>query len=158
MDLGHGESAQEASLTAVDCLENYYRRPFKEIFRLCHQRLKKTRGAAMSLCRIDLKDRIMIHAGLGNVQTRVYSSEKTPAPFCINGTLGVAMQRVKVDDYPLPENYIIVMFSDGISGRFSTDNFPGFLNQKPQVLAKQIIENHARDNDDATVMVGRKSL
>ena len=155
--LGHGEGAQEASLTAVDCLENYYRRPFTEIFRLCHQRLKKTRGAAMSLCRISLKDRIMTHSGIGNVQTRVYSSEKAPAPFCINGTLGVAMQSVKVDDYPLPENYIIVMFSDGISGRFSPDNFPGFLNLKPQILAKRIIENHARDNDDATVMVGRRS-
>jgi len=155
--LGHGQDAQEASQAAVDCLENYYRRPFAEIFQLCHQRLKRTRGAAMSLCRINFKDRVMTHAGIGNVNTRVYSSEKAPAPFCINGTLGVAMRTVKVDDYPLPEDSIIIMFSDGISGRFSPDALRGFLNLKPQRLAKQIMDNHARDNDDATIIVGRSS-
>lgn len=155
--LGHGQGAQEASQFAVDCLENYFRRPFTEIFQLCHQRLKRTRGAAMSLCRINLKDRVMTHAGIGNVDTRVYSSETAPRPFCINGTLGVAMRMVKVDDYLLPENSIIIMFSDGISGRFSPDNLRGFLNLKPQSLAKRIMDNHARENDDATIMVGRLS-
>ncbi len=155
--LGHGQGAQEAAQVAVDCLENFYRRPFAEILQLCHQRLKKTRGAAMSLCRINLKDRVMTHAGIGNVNTRVYSSEKTPAPFSINGTLGVAMRTVKVDDYPLPENSTIIMFSDGISGRFSPDNLPGFLSLKPQRLAKRIMDNHAKDNDDATIIVGRSS-
>lgn len=155
--LGHGQGAQEAAQVAVDCLENFYRRPFAEILQLCHQRLKKTRGAAMSLCRINLKDRVMTHAGIGNVNTRVYSSEKTPASFSINGTLGVAMRTVKVDDYPLPENSTIIMFSDGISGRFSPDNLPGFLSLKPQRLAKRIMDNHAKDNDDATIIVGRSS-
>jgi len=155
--LGHGKNAQEAALAAVECMENSYRRPFTEICRLCHQRLKKTRGAAMSLCRLNLKDRVMTHTGIGNVQTRVYSSEKAPSPFCINGTIGVAMPMVKVDDYPLSGNSIIIMFSDGISGRFSPDNFPGFLRLKAQRLAKQIIDNHARDNDDATIIVGRLS-
>ncbi len=155
--LGHGQGAQEAAQVAVDCLANFYRRPFAEILQLCHQRLKKTRGAAMSLCRINLKDRVMTHAGIGNVNTRVYSSGKTPAPFSINGTLGVAMRTIKVDDYPLPENSTIIMFSDGISGRFSPDDLPGFLSLKPQRLAKRIMDNHARDNDDATIIVGRSS-
>lgn len=153
--LGHGQDAHEAAQAAVDCLENYYRRPFAEIFQLCHQRLKRTRGAAMSLCRINLKDRVMTHAGIGNVQTRVYSSEAAPAPFCINGALGVAIRTVKVDDYPLPENSTIIMFSDGILGRFSPDNIHGFLSQKPQILGKRIMDSYARDNDDATIIVGR---
>jgi len=155
--LGHGQEAQEAAQAAVDCLENYYRRPFTEIFQLCHQRLKKTRGAAMSLCRINLKDRVMTHSGIGNVNTRVYSSQAAPAPFCINGTLGVAMRMVKVDDYPLPEDSVIIMFSDGISGHFSPDSLRGSWGLKPQRLAKRIMDNYARDNDDATVIVGRSS-
>ena len=99
----------------------------------------------------------MTHAGIGNVQTRVYSSEAAPAPFCINGTLGVAVRTVKVDDYPLPGDSTIIMFSDGISGRFTLDNIHGFLSQKPQGLAKRIMDNHAKDHDDATVIVGRSS-
>ncbi len=156
--LGHGHAAHEASQAAVDCLENCYRRPFAEIFKLCHKRLNKTRGAAMSLCRINLRDRVMTHAGIGNVDTRVYSSETAPRPFCINGTLGVAMRTVKVEDYPLSEDFIVIMFSDGISGRFSSDGLRGFLNLKPQRLAKRIMDNHARDNDDATVIAGRLNL
>ena len=156
--LGHGQDAQVASQAAVDCLENHYRKPFTEIFQLCHKRLKKTRGAAMSLCRINLRDRVMTHTGIGNVDTRVYSSETAPRPFCINGTLGVAMRTVKVEDYPFPEDFIIIMFSDGISGRFSPDSLPGFLNLKPQLLAKQIMDNHARNNDDATIIAGRLNL
>jgi len=155
--LGHGQDAHEAAQDAVDCLENFYRRPIAEIFQLCHQRLKRTRGAAMSLCRINLKDRVMTHAGIGNVNTRVYSSEAAPAPFCINGTLGVAMRTVKVDDYPLPENSTIIMFSDGVSGRFTPENLRGFWGLKPQGLAKQIMDNHAKDNDDVTIIVGRSS-
>jgi len=155
--LGHGPDAHEASQAAVDCLENCYRKPFTEIFRLCHKRIKKTRGAAMSLCRVNLKAKVMTHAGIGNVQTRVHSSEVSPSPFCINGTLGAVMRTVKVDEYTLPENCVIIMFSDGISGRFSPDSFPGFLSLKPQSLAKRIMDNHARDNDDATIMVGRLS-
>jgi len=155
--LGHGQEAQEAAQAAVDCLENYYRRPFTEIFQLCHQRLKKTRGAAMSLCSINIKDRVMTHSGIGNVNTRVYSSQAAPAPFCINGTLGVAMRMVKVDDYPLPEDSVIIMFSDGISGHFSPDSLRGSWGLKPQRLAKRIMDNYARDNDDATVIVGRSS-
>ena len=155
--LGHGQYAQEAAQVAVDCLENYYRKPFTEILQLCHQRLKKTRGAAMSLCRINLKDRMMTHTGIGNVQTRVFSQEKTPAPFCINGTLGVAIRTVKVDNYPLPENSTIIMFSDGVSGRFSSNELSGLLSQEPQMLAKQIMDDYAKDNDDATVIVGRLS-
>jgi len=156
--LGHGPAAHEAAQVAVDCLENYYRRAFSEIFQLCHQRLRKTRGAAMSLCRINLKDRVMTHTGIGNVQTRVYSSEKAPAPFCLNGTLGVAMPKVRIDDYSLSKESIIVMFSDGVSGRFSPDRFPGFLSLRSQNLAKRIMDNYARDNDDATVIVARLSL
>jgi len=153
--LGHGKGAYEASQAAVNCLENCYRRRFTEIFQLCHQWLKKTRGAGMNLCRINLNSRIMTHTSIGNVQTQIYSSEETPKPFCINGTVGVTMSRIKVDDYILPENNIIIMFSDGISGRFSTNNIPGLLNLKPQELAKKIIDNYAKDYDDATVIVGR---
>ena len=155
--LGHGQGAKEASEVALDCLENYYKRPFTEIFQLCHKQLKETRGAAMSLCRIDLKDRVMTHTGIGNVQTRIWSSEPTPSPFCMNGTLGITIEAVRVDDYPLPQYCVIIMFSDGVSGHFSPGSLRGFLSLKPQSLARQILDNHAKDNDDATIIVGRLS-
>jgi len=155
--LGHGKYAYEASQAAIDCLENCYRRPINEIFQLCHKRLKGTRGAAMSLGLVNLSNRVMTYAGLGNVLTAVYSSEVSPSPFNFNGTLGLAMQTIKVDDYPLPENCLIMMYSDGILRRFSPADLPDILNQKPQSVARQIIEQYSRDYDDATIIVARLS-
>ena len=111
----------------------------------------------MSLVCLSLKDRLMSHAGIGNVQTRVYSKDSAPEPFCLNGTLGVAMPTVKVFDYPLPEDATVIMFSDGISGHFSRDELARFLSLRPQVLAKRLLGNYGKDTDDATIIVGKLS-
>lgn len=153
--LGHGKDAQKASLLAVDCLQNFYRRPFEEIFRLCHQRLKGSRGAAMALCRINFKNMIMTHAGIGNVTTRVYASEPAPRPFFTNGTVGVALPDIRVEEYPFPAGSTLVMFTDGISGRFASDDFPDFFTINPQILTRRVLDKLGRDNDDATIIIGR---
>ena len=153
--LEHGPEAQEASLLAVECLQNFYRRPFEEIFRLCHKRLKGSRGAAMALCRINFRNMTMTHAGVGNVTTRIYAREPTPNPFFVNGTVGVTIPDIRVEEYPFDEGSTLVMFTDGISGRFTPTEFPDFFTLSPQVLARALLDKLGRANDDATIIVGR---
>ncbi len=74
-------------------------------------------------------------------------------PFCYNGTLGAVMRNVKVTEYPYRQGATIVMFSDGISGRFELKSEK--LGQSIQEAASYILENYARSTDDATVLVGR---
>lgn len=151
--LGHGVDANKAAVAAVEILEENYTRPLSEIIEMCHKGLRHTRGAAMALCKVDYKRKILEHVSIGNVETRVY---RTPEPirlFCFNGTLGMRMERYNVSEYPYFPGSLIVMFSDGIIGRF--DIPPHLVEKNPQEIAAFIFENGIRGLDDATVLVGR---
>lgn len=151
--LGHGIDANKAAVAAVEILEENYTRPLSEIIEACHTRLRNTRGAAMALCRVDHKRKILEHVGIGNVETRVYGTPEPVRPFFFHGTLGMKLGRYKVREYPYIPDALIVMFSDGILTHF--DLPPHLLEKNPQEITAFIFDNYTRDTDDATVLVGR---
>jgi len=151
--LGHGREAYDIALNILKILEDNYTEPLIKIIDVCHKGLRHTRGAAMALCRVNFKERRFEHIGVGNVETRVYGTTQPIRPFFFNGTLGMTTENYRVIEYPYTEGMTIVMFSDGISGRF--DFSPQMLSKTPQEIAKFIFDNFARNTDDATVLVGR---
>lgn len=151
--LGHGEAAHEIALKIIKMLEDNYTQPLESIINICHQGLRHTRGAAMALGRLDLKRRLLEHISIGNVETRILGSAEAIRPICFNGTLGMAMERHKVIEYPFPEGATVIMFSDGIIGRF--DLSAVWSAKTPQEIASFIFEHYFRGSDDATVLVGR---
>jgi len=151
--LGHGEEANRVALMALETLEANYRELLQRIIELAHKKLVSSRGAAIALCRIDFKKKKMEHIAIGNVETRVYGPLQPVRPFCFNGTLGMAMESSRVFEYPYTEGAVIVMFSDGIGGRFDLDSYQ--LAKTPQEIAAFIFKEYARGTDDATVLVGR---
>jgi len=151
--LGHGSEAYETSLLALLILKESYRDGLKRIIEKCHDGLRHSRGVAMALVRIDFTRKVLEHISIGNVETRIYGSRESIRPFCYNGTLGMRMETYKVTEYPYTPGSTIIMFSDGISGKF--DLSPGQLGQSPHEIAKFIFENFIRENDDAIVLVGK---
>ncbi len=151
--LGHGREAHELSLTILRILQKNYKESLLKIIDISHWELKHSRGAAMALCRINFGKNVLEHISIGNVETRVYGTPTPIRPFCFNGTLGMAMENHRVIEYPFNKGATIVMFSDGISGRF--DLSAQILSKTPQEIAAYIFDNFARGNDDATVLVGR---
>ena len=151
--LGHGREAYDIALNVLKILEDNYTEPLNKIIDVCHKGLRHTRGAAVALCRVDFKKKRFEHIGIGNVETRIYGTPEPIRPFFFNGTLGMVMENYRVIEYPYTEGMIIVMFSDGISGRF--DLSQQMLLKTPQEIAKFIFDNYARDTDDATVLVGK---
>lgn len=151
--LGHGREAHDIALNILKILEDNYAEPLNKIIDVCHQGLRHTRGAAMALCRVDFKEKKFEHIAIGNVETRVYGTPEPIRPFFFNGTLGMNMESYRVIEHPYTEGMTIIMFSDGISGRF--DLSQQMLSKTPQEIAKFIFDNYARDTDDATVLVGR---
>ncbi len=151
--LGHGREAYDVALNVLKMLEDNYAEPLIKIIDICHKGLKYTRGAAMAMCRVDFKEKKLEHVGIGNVETRIYGTPQPIRPFFFNGTLGMVMEKYRVIEYPYTEGMTIIMFSDGISGRF--DLSQQMLSKTPQEMAKFIFDNHARGTDDATVLVGK---
>jgi anti-sigma regulatory factor (Ser/Thr protein kinase) len=150
--LGHGPDAFVASEAARKILEERYRDPLEILIEALHKGLCNTRGAAISLCRIDLRAGRIEHVGIGNVETRIYGGEEIVRPICFNGTLGMRMENWKVISYPFTRGMTVIMFSDGISGRFELE--PSQVARTPQEIANDVFR-FARSNDDATVLVGR---
>jgi len=151
--LGHGSEAHDIALKVLTILEDNNTEPLNKIIDVCHKGLKHTRGAAMALCRVDFKEKKLEHVAIGNVETRIYGTLDPIRPFFFNGTLGMVMENYRVIEYPYTKGTTIVMFSDGISGRF--DLSQQMLLKTPQEIAKFIFDNYARDTDDATVLVGK---
>lgn len=149
--LGHGFHAHRVVKQVMPILENSYQDDPLIIIRRCHQELTGTRGAAIALCKIDFRTGTLHHISVGNVETRLYGTPDPVRPACMDGTLGMTIDRARVEDYPYTKGSCIVMFSDGISGKF--DIQPALLRKSPQEVSNFIFTNYAKDYDDATVLV-----
>lgn len=149
--LGHGFHAHEVAMHAISVLENNYRLPLSEIAERCHHKLRNTRGCAAAFGRIDFKTFKFQHIGVGNVETRVYRTPTQLRPSCTNGIFGTVIENIHVEEYPYNKGACIVMFSDGISGKFELD--AALLRKTAQEISNFIFSNYAKNHDDATVLV-----
>ncbi|NTU43335.1 MAG: SpoIIE family protein phosphatase [Nitrospirales bacterium] len=150
--LGHGEDAHKASQAAIEIIDHNRAEPLNTIVDRVHKGIRHTRGAAMGLCRIDFQAGKMEHLSIGNVEMRVYRSPRPIRPFCYNGTVGMMMESHRVFEYPYTEGSVMVMFSDGISGKFELDE--RLLALSPKEIGEYIFHGYARQTDDSTVLVG----
>lgn len=153
--LGHGEDAHEVAIRAYELLENNYMEPLLDVLQLCHRELQHTRGLALAVCKIIFKNKKLEHISIGNIETRIFGETKKSRPFCFNGTVGAVMEKISISEYPFSEGDTIIMFTDGISGKFkiSKEMLGGTLHD----IASYIFDNYSMDYDDATVLVGKWS-
>lgn len=149
--LGHGFHAHEIADRTLRILESNYHQPLSFIVENCHEQLKKSRGAAAAFGRIDFNSMKFQHICIGNVETRVYITPALLRPVCSNGILGTVIERIHINEYPYTRGACIVMFSDGISGKFELD--ASLLRKGPQDIGHFIFRNYAKNHDDATVLV-----
>jgi anti-sigma regulatory factor (Ser/Thr protein kinase) len=158
--LGHGKGASEPAKKAYLYLDDHYQEELESIINGLHQNLKRTRGAAISIAKVDENSQKLQYIGIGNVLTRIYNknsviSENQPIrPVNYNGTLGIALRSFKLCEYDWSSDYVITMASDGISSRFNPRTIPGLLKQHPIIIAKTLLDEFGKDHDDATILVG----
>jgi phosphoserine phosphatase RsbX len=118
-----------------------------------HQALHGTRGAVMALLTFNLKLRSVSYVGVGNIGAHAYSAAPIK-PISKNGIIGYRMPHLLKLAYSYNFGDTFVLYSDGISSRFSLDTTIDPA-QEPQSLADRILHVHGKDNDDATVIVVR---
>jgi len=151
--LGHGVKAADVARRATEELlaVPLSQGPLFIIDRL-HEKLRRSRGAAALIC-IVKRDPSGNAVGIetcsvGNVAMRCQSSKP---PFMLTpGVIGARVRAPRVLEGSLVEGDRIVLFSDGISPRFSLDDFRVM---SPFEVCQAIIGQHRRHQDDATVLV-----
>lgn len=152
--LGHGPRATQVSRKAFEYLNDHFRDDLSEIMWGCHRALKKTRGAAVGLILLDSQVDTLTFVGVGNVEVRVVG-EKSHSFVSVRGIVGYNLRKVRPEVVSYQPGDLIVMHTDGLSAKFNLDQYPGLRKKDPQRIAETIFQDHAREHDDATILVGR---
>lgn len=151
--LGGGEEASRAAQGAASVLRQYPNYKLDDLIRQTHQALRNTRGAVIAVLRLDTTQRKVSYIGVGNIGVQVYSSVQIK-PISKNGILGYRMPTLLEMNYQYNSGDTFVLYSDGISGRFSLDEKINHC-AHPQEFAQAILEKYGKMSDDATVVVVR---
>lgn len=156
--LGHGASAAAAAHQAATVLQEHCAEPIDILFALCHRALAGTRGAAITLARVNRADASMDWLGVGNVAASlVRSAPGDPA------VAAYAMLRAGVVGHQLPERLHAAPISlqPGDLLLFGTDGLASGFDRSPDLaapaatLAEDILTRCAMGTDDALILVGR---
>lgn len=156
--LGHGPDAASAAARAAAVVGLHAGEPLDKVLGACHRELTSTRGAAMTLARIDFDVDTLTWVGVGNVTAALVA--RTPSGVAatsfvrlVSGIIGFQMPRL-----PIPEavdvrpGHLLVMASDGVT----EDHLDGLdFAASADAIANRILGEHTRVSDDALVLVAR---
>jgi negative regulator of sigma-B (phosphoserine phosphatase) len=155
---GHGEEAAAAARVAAGAMDPYtHESPVALVLR-CHEQLRGTRGAAMTLASLNLLDRTMTWLGVGNVEAVLchgVASESHAADRVLlrSGVVGYRLPpRLKAEVVPLTHLDTLIIATDGVRPEFAED---AALGGEPTVIAQRLLTQYGSQRDDALVMVAK---
>ena len=151
--LGHGVDAAAAAQRAVALLDAHPDLDPGEALRRCHLALAGTRGAAISVARIDTVRRELVYAGIGNVEAHIWQRGKHERLISYRGIVGSAMRTVRSFTVQLTQGWTLLMHSDGISARADIHAVGLAPPWHPDALARAVLDAYGRSHDDALAVV-----
>jgi len=155
--LGHGVLAAEAAREAERTLAMAKNESLTGVIHDAHLALKKTRGAAIGIAKIETEKGLLSFAGVGNISASIVASGSSRSMASHNGILGQQMERIQEFTYPWNPGNILVMHSDGLGSRWDLERYPGIWNRHPSLIAAVLHRDFSRGRDDVTVLVAKTS-
>ena len=156
--LGHGPAAARATEAAITVLSaNPSLRP-DEALRCCHLALRGTRGAVISIARIEPLAQRLVYAGVGNVEARLWRDGEQERPIAYRGIVGVTLPTIRSFEYALTPDWTLLLHTDGISARFGDREVLEEAQNEPLDVVTLLLQRWSRPLDDATVVVVRPRL
>lgn len=153
--IGHGPAAAEASSRAVEIAAEHTSNSAGTIVAQVHAGLRSTRGAALAVAELNPGESSLRFAGLGNISASIVSGRESKSLVSHNGIAGHEMRKIQEFSYDLPAAALLIMHSDGVSGRWDLSKYPGLAFRDPSVVAGVIYRDYSRVRDDALIVVVR---
>jgi hypothetical protein len=156
--LGHGAPAALAARAAAAVLRQHCAEPLDALLARCHQALANTRGAAITLARVNRAAAQLHWIGVGNVAASLVRSAPGEPTLAAN-----AMLRAGVVGHQLPGTLHadLIALQPGDLLLFGTDGLASGFDHNPDLaapaaaLAEDILTRCATGTDDALILVGR---
>jgi anti-sigma regulatory factor (Ser/Thr protein kinase) len=152
--LGHGAMAARASAEAVAAFRRAPECAPVAVLKRIHTALRGTRGAAVSVACLELGGTAR-YAGVGNISGVLIHADKPAFMVSHNGTAGFQAPRFQEFSYPLPEEWLLVMHSDGLTTSWNLNEYPGLRRHHPSVIAGVLYRDASRNRDDVCVVVAK---
>ncbi len=150
--LGHGPDAADASVQAVRVFKRHMGHRVPTVLDYIHGGLRATRGAAVSIARIERADEKIVFAGIGNVAGVIVGDNGVRRMVSLPGTAGHNARKIQSFDYPF-QGGIAILHSDGLGTSWSLDRYPGLARAHPTLVAAVLYRDFWRRRDDVTVVV-----
>jgi negative regulator of sigma-B (phosphoserine phosphatase) len=155
--LGHGKEAALAADIAVDTLSRHPHEPVISLIRNCHERLKGTRGVAMSVASISPSTHAMEWVGVGNVEGLLLRARREVVPARESlvlraGVVGFRLPTLRSSVVGLEVGDTLIFATDGIRSGFFQEIAPHY---PPQEIVDHILDRFAQPSDDSLVLVVR---
>jgi serine phosphatase RsbU (regulator of sigma subunit) len=154
--LGHGPEAHELAVVIDAYLTRQTGTDVFDLMTSLHQHVKGTRGAAVGLCEIDAATGRTAYVGTGNTVLRRFGKADTRL-VSQDGVLGQNMRTPRPQTLQLETGDLIVLYTDGVRDRFTSDDYPGVFHHAPKEVARTIIERFGKNHDDAACIAVRYS-
>jgi phosphoserine phosphatase RsbX len=153
--LGHGAVAADTAKVALSVLEAHADEPVARLLTRCHERLRGTRGAVVSVAAFNARQAIMTWAGVGDVDGMLVRADSRAAPERLLVRVGVIGHQLPLLDaaaVPVTRDDTLIFTTDGIRAGFPERLSPDV---SPGSTAERILAQHGKTTDDALVMVAR---
>jgi phosphoserine phosphatase RsbX len=155
--LGHGPEAAAAAREAARVLEELAGEPLSTLVQHCHEALRKTRGAVMTLASFDERASTMTWLAVGNVEAILLRSGRADPQgregvALRGGVVGYRLPTLRESSLPISPGDTLVLATDGIRSGFVA-GLP--VRGTPQEIADALLAQYARGSDDALVVVAR---
>src|SRR5436190_12010884 len=155
--LGHGDEATAVAKAAVAVLEEHADQSVILLVKRCHDALRKTRGAVITLASFNVLDSTVSWLGVGNVEGLLVRADTRAAPasesaFLRGGVVGYQLPPLRASVIAIAPYDLLILASDGIGSGFR-QNLPA--TEPAQEIADRIMGQHFKGNDDALVLVVR---
>jgi negative regulator of sigma-B (phosphoserine phosphatase) len=156
--LGHGPLAHELAMQLNEALLKWLLStpaPSPEAsLAMLHEAARGTRGAVAAVAWLDIHKLEGSVAGIGNVRCRLFGS--ITRSFVFNdGVLGSRMRSPTPASFVLQPGDALVLYSDGVTDRFSLDDYPTLTLDPAPAIAFNIVRRFGKGHDDASCAVLR---
>jgi hypothetical protein len=154
--LGHGEDAAVAARAAAAICRERAAEPLMQLVQRCHAELRNTRGVVLSLASFRDADGTMSWLGIGNVDGVLFRADASAEPqredlICRPGIVGYRMPSLRERVLPVYAGDMLVFATDGIDAHSFV--LERLTRREPSDVADEILRAHAKEIDDALVVV-----
>jgi len=155
--LGHGPEAAVAARHAAAVLDNHYKETVVGLLERCHETLRGTRGAVITLASFRADGPTMSWAGVGNIEATLLRREPgeqrtRESVMLVGGVPGHQLPPLRASDVPIARGDTLVLSTDGIRAGYM-DTVAS--DHTPRQIADRLLADYGKGTDDALVLVAR---